>query len=111
MTLHTRVAVTSGDVTPEAVFAQCRSIIGADKHQVIEGDPLAMAPGQGLPALMWVESSNGEPETCNEWCESDCSGEYHEPAHLIMAHFDYILDALTERSWHAPSRDHDEVTA
>ena len=23
MTLHTRVAVTSGDVTPEAVFAQC----------------------------------------------------------------------------------------
>lgn len=69
MTLHTRVAVTSGDVTPEAVFAQCRSIIGADKHQVIKGDPLAMAPGQGLPALMWVESSNGEPETCNEWCE------------------------------------------
>ena len=24
---------------------------------------------------------------------------------------DYILDALTERAWHAPSRDHDEVTA
>ena len=24
---------------------------------------------------------------------------------------DYILDALNERSWHAPSRDHDEVTA
>ncbi len=24
---------------------------------------------------------------------------------------DYILDALAERAWHAPSRDHDEVTA
>lgn len=24
---------------------------------------------------------------------------------------DYMRDALTERSWHAPSRDHDEVAA
>ena len=24
---------------------------------------------------------------------------------------DYILDALTERAWRVPSRDHDEVTA
>ena len=89
MTLHTRVAVTSGDVTPEAVFAQCRRIIGAtDECRVIEGDPLAMALGQGLPALMWVDSSDGEPETCGDWCESDCSGVNHDPAHLVMAHFD-----------------------
>lgn len=24
---------------------------------------------------------------------------------------DYMLDALTERAWRGPSRDHDEVTA
>ena len=84
MTLHTRVAVTSGDVTPEAVFAQCRSIIGADKHQVIEGDPLAMALGQGLPALLnaaWQDArdhgyDDDDRPTLNEAREDDWRDEH-----------------------------------
>ena len=54
MTLHTRVAITSGGVTPEAVFAQCRRIIGAtDEYRVIEGDPLALVFGIVWLVALW----------------------------------------------------------
>ena len=53
MTQHTRVAVTSGDVTPEAVFAQCRRIIGATgKYRVVKGDPPLRSPHRRHPPTL-----------------------------------------------------------
>lgn len=104
MTLHTRIAVTSSGVDLREAFDEGRRLIGADdRYTSFElPDPtsdseyrrtatpsLHMEMGQGLPALLWVEVGDGVAEACDpEWCESDCSRQYHDPAHHTMIHFD-----------------------
>jgi hypothetical protein len=107
MTLHTRVMVTSPGVDPAAVFVRMRQIIDAGEQYDAWTSPdpesdneyrRTMKPGfhmdlgQGLPALMWVEFAEpGETlggESHDEWCEEDCSGEYHDPAGFIEINYD-----------------------
>lgn len=104
MTLHTRVVVTTPDVDMRETFDRMRELIGAtDEYTWFESPELdsdnewrrTMKPGfhmdvgQGLPALMWVEQGTGEAEGHDpEWCEDDCDGAYHDPAHWVEINFD-----------------------
>lgn len=106
MTLHTRVMVTSPGVDPAAVFVKMRQIIGAgeqydawtspepdsdDEYRRTMTPGYHMTLGQGLPALMWVEHNNGALVSDGghqEWCESDCSGDYDDPAGYIEINYD-----------------------
>lgn len=91
MTLHTRIAVTSPGVDARAAFDHARDLIGATDRYVWREDGdggYSMQLGQGLPALMWVDVSDGQPEQHDDWCEPDCSGEYHDLGHYVMVHFD-----------------------
>src|SRR5205823_6033355 len=47
-----------------------------------------MELGQGLPALMWVEELSGEAEGHEDYCDEDCTGEYHDPAGHIEINYD-----------------------
>lgn len=90
MTLHTRVMVTSPGVEPRAAFDKMRDLIGAtDRHTYRYTAPgWHMDLGQGLPALMWVDVLDGQAEEHDEFCDDDCSGQYHGPAGFLEINYD-----------------------
>lgn len=104
MTLSTHVYLLT-EADPRDVFGQCRTLLGAtDAHPWFDDrdgsdfrDPgefvLRNKAGVGLPALLWLRYRDdgmlrSSHEEHDEWCDDDCDGRHHDPAHWIDVDFD-----------------------
>lgn len=102
MTLSTNVYV-HGKVNPTEIHAICNRLLeapptvkyddseswGADKTR----RTISNAPMQGLPAWLMVHYRDGaalwpEGEPHGEWCDEDCTSEYHDPPCWLIVNFD-----------------------
>lgn len=122
MTLHTKIAVTTSGINPDAVFARLANLIGATFEQIAlvsrsEPNPdsenpwerdrnhsINMPLGVGLPALVWVEHSptdepfKADEDETNDLYEARGDDEkMFVPRSFLMIHFD------TAYSYKAPN--------